>query len=455
MIDPEQLNVRYQLPNFDVSDYTIVIKPLPSATRQASELKMLTSNTGSMMSLSASVPIVEDVPKTFGDQILEIAKLYEPFGGNPFIMADPDIIFTKSMGSDDLLRTSDITPDTSIPVETAYIGSDTIAMEATGGIIKLGFIITDIKTDVTIEETDSGIRYHKQIVILENNDGVIKWVHIFSENALILPSKYVSPTVSVITEDLDTWSSELMIFLKSLFVKLGIAEDKTNIDPDVDPEDKLIDTHGDPNLPPPEKYIDGFEGLWRTCFTSKFADISDNYEQYELYGDVELAKILLEYVRISHPEIKSEGKLTQLKINVLSVAWQSETGNKMKLFDHLRIGKRLASDIPIDSKGKYNEDLYEAFFAVLSKVSKKFGAEENNKVLYQAFKTTVEVINPVVFDDSITTLPNRTIIDQWFKQIDVDTASINKTTSGKQWVVMVTLTHQAMEKLKSYGLNFR
>nr|QBK84674.1 MAG: ribonuclease III [Pithovirus LCDPAC01] len=185
---------------------------------------------------------------------------------------------------------------------------------------------------------------------------------------------------------------------------------------------------------------------WIQVFTHESYSADSNYEYYEKIGDMVLKAVFTMYITNKFPEFKDPGELSLMDDTYMSTEFQSKLAEKLGLDKMVLLQRGIKLDKSI------KEDLFEAFFGCLMKVSDKtYGMGAGYVISFNFFKTIMdeEKIDPNVKKDPITLLKER--FDNLPETKKLNYTDKKWTTERNILMVRVTITFNGDFAAKAEG----
>lgn len=143
--------------------------------------------------------------------------------------------------------------------------------------------------------------------------------------------------------------------------------------------------------------------MYKTAFTSKTVDLVNNYELFELLGDLYVNASIMKYLREWNPNIVSVMYLTRLKHNISSKKQLAEISEKAGFWTHIIVDEenraRFEAMAPEDRKENTDymsllEDVFEAFIGATAEIADKISGEGMGFIVcYKIIKSFLKEIH--------------------------------------------------------------
>ena len=184
--------------------------------------------------------------------------------------------------------------------------------------------------------------------------------------------------------------------------------------------------------------------VWVPCFTDESynPNVGMNYEELELVGDHAMESNFIMYIYLNIPQI-NRAEMSELKRQYISKPFQAQLGKKWGLGDWVRTN--------LDKTTHVFENLLEAFFGAVQIVADKvfkFGA--GNGLCYSLI---LAIFKDIPLDKESVILVPKTVIKEMFEGLHWGTAVEQFETDGRQTTAIISFTPEAVNMLRSLGLN--
>lgn len=186
--------------------------------------------------------------------------------------------------------------------------------------------------------------------------------------------------------------------------------------------------------------------IWVNCFTHETYDpnVGKNYEELEMVGDHSMEYNFIMYLYKTIPGI-TRSELSELKSNYISKPFQAKVAINLGLPKWVRMG--------IGKDTHTFEDILESFFGGINLVGDmvfKFGAGTG-----LCYNMIVKIFENVQINMEFAEGKPKTQIKETFEKLHWGTAIANFDKPGKITTASISFTPEAMETLKSVGLQLK
>ena len=224
-------------------------------------------------------------------------------------------------------------------------------------------------------------------------------------------------------EEYETWRNNLRSFLRNVILSKIISSDAVL--------NKLVS--------------DDAMKIWEVAFTNESfnPNVTQNYEELELLGDVALAHNYVKFMMASYPEI-TRSQLSEFRTKYLAKGFQSKLSGSLGFGQHIRSRFRTNTHIL--------EDVLESFFGALELIGDKefkFGAGSG-----LVYNMVVELYKDVPVDWDVTLGNSKTRVKETYEGLQWINPKINKEKVPEQVIENEDGTTTFSILIPQNGINF-